>query len=43
MMNRSKGENAYTVLDIDHMVSDKVLEQLKAIDGVLRVRLIPGV
>ena len=43
MVNRSKGENAYTVLDIDHMVSDNVLEQLKTIDGVLRVRLIPGV
>ena len=42
MLNRSKGENAYTMLDIDHMVSDSVLEQLKAIDGVLRVRLIPG-
>ncbi len=43
MLNRSKGENAYTVLDVDHCVSDAVVEQLKAIEGVRRVRLIPGV
>ena len=43
MLNRSKGEYAYTMLDVDHCVSDAVVEQLKAIDGVLRVRLIPGV
>ena len=43
MLNRSKGEYAYTMLDVDHCVSDAVVEQLKAIEGVLRVRLIPGV
>ncbi len=43
MLNRSKGEYAYTMLDIDNTVSDAVLEQLNAIEGVLRVRLIPGV
>ena len=43
MLNRSKGENAYTMLDVDHCVSDAVVEQLKSIEGVLRVRLIPGV
>lgn len=40
MMNRSKGEYAYTVLDIDSQVSDAALEHLKQINGVLRIRVI---
>ena len=40
MMNRSKGEYAYTMLDLDGEVSDASVEHLKQIDGVLRVRVI---
>ena len=40
MLNRSKGEYAYTMLDIDDQVSDAAVEHLKQIDGVLRVRVI---
>ena len=40
MVNRSRGEYAYTMLDLDHAVSDKVLEEIKKIKGVLRVRKI---
>ena len=40
MLNRSRGEYAYTMLDLDHAVSDKVLEEIKKIKGVLRVRKI---
>ena len=40
MLNRSKGEYAYTMLDIDHAVSQSVIDDLKQIDGVLRVRVI---
>ena len=40
MMNRSKGEFAYTMLDLDGDVSDASVEHLKQIDGVLRVRVI---
>ena len=40
MLNRSRGEYAYTMLDLDHVVSDKVLEEIKKIKGVLRVRKI---
>ena len=40
MLNRSKGEYAYTVLDLDHAASSAVAEQIKKIDGVLRVRTI---
>ena len=40
MMNRSKGDYAYTILDIDGHVSDAAVEHLKLIDGVLRIRVI---
>ncbi len=40
MMNKSKGDYAYTLLDIDTPVTDEVVEQLKAIEGVLKVRVV---
>jgi D-3-phosphoglycerate dehydrogenase len=40
MLNRSKGEFAYTMLDLDGDVSEASIEHLKQIDGVLRVRVI---
>ena len=40
MLNRSKGEFAYTMLDLDGDVSAASVEHLKQIDGVLRVRVI---
>jgi D-3-phosphoglycerate dehydrogenase len=40
MVNRSKGEYAYTMLDIDDAVSEAAVEHLKQIGGVLRVRVI---
>lgn len=40
LLNRSKGEYAYTMLDLDHVPSAAVIEELKQIDGVLRVRVI---
>lgn len=40
MVNRSRGEYAYTMLDIDHTVSGAVVEEIAKIDGVLRVRTI---
>ena len=38
MVNRRRGEYAYTMLDLDHAVSDNVIEEIKKINGVLRVR-----
>ena len=32
------GEYAYTMLDLDHPAPDCVIEELKAMDGVLGVR-----
>ena len=40
LLNRSKGEYAYTMLDLDHHVPNTLVEDLKKIDGVLRVRVI---
>ena len=40
MMNKSKGDNAYTLVDITGNVSDAVIEKINAIDGVARVRVI---
>ncbi len=38
MTNKSKKDYAYTVVDMDAVVSDSVVEAIKALDGVLRVR-----
>ncbi len=40
MLNKSRGENAYTILDVDTPVSDAVVNTIKAIEGVRRVRVI---
>ena len=40
MVNRSKGEYACTILDIDEHVSQAVIDHLKTVDGVLRIRVI---
>ena len=40
LMNRSRGEYAYTMLDLDAPAPDSVIEELEKIDGVLRVRVV---
>ena len=40
MMNRSKGEHAYTMLDIDEPTPDGLAKELEKQDGVYRVRVI---
>ena len=40
MMNKSRGEYAYTILDLDHSPSDHAIEKLKQVSGVIRVRVI---
>ena len=40
LVNRSRGEYAYTMLDLDHVPSQRAVEMLKKVDGVLRVRVI---
>jgi D-3-phosphoglycerate dehydrogenase len=38
LLNKSRGELAYTLIDIDGTVPASVIDQLRAIDGVLAVR-----
>ena len=40
LVNRSRGEYAYTMLDLDAPAPDSVIDELKKIDGVLRVRVV---
>ncbi len=42
MVNRSRGEMAYTLVDVDSPVRDAVIQAISAIDGVLSVRAIPA-
>ncbi len=41
MVNKSKGDMAYTLVDVDSPVPDALLAQIGAIEGVLRVRYLP--
>jgi len=41
MMNKSKGNAAYTIIDIDGTVSDEMLDQISKIEGIIKVRMIP--
>lgn len=41
MMNKSRGEMAYTLVDTDSKVSPELIAQIEAISGVLMVRNLP--
>jgi len=41
MMNKSRGEMAYTLVDTDTSVPDAIIAQIAAIPGVLMVRNLP--
>ena len=43
MVNKSKGDMAYTLVDVDSAVTTAVKQQLSAIAGVLVVRYLPAV
>ena len=40
MIDKSRGEYAYTIIDLDGAVSQEMIDELNAIDGVLRTRVI---
>ncbi len=42
MVNKSKSDMAYTLVDVDSAVADSVIQQLSAISGVLAVRYLPA-
>lgn len=41
MTNKSRGDLAYTIVDVDSAVSEPVIKSIGAIDGVLMVRYLP--
>ena len=42
MVNKSRGEMAYTLVDVDSAIPDTLIESIAGIDGVLSVRAIPA-
>jgi D-3-phosphoglycerate dehydrogenase len=40
MMNKSRGENAYTMLDVNSEIDEEIITSIYALDGVRRVRVI---
>ena len=40
LMNKSRGEFAYTMLDLDQHPTQQVVQQLRQMEGVLRVRVL---
>ncbi len=40
MLNRSKGDYAYTILDVVGKATDKAVSEIAGIDGIIKVRVI---
>ena len=40
MTNKSRGEVAYTLIDVETKVADDIIEKLRNVDGVFRVRVV---
>ena len=38
MLNKSKGEFAYTLIDVEETISNSIIENIKMVDGILKVR-----
>ena len=40
MINQSKGDVAYTIVDVDSEIPASVLETIKSLDGIMIARVI---
>ena len=40
MVDKSRGEYAYSLIDIDDEIDNATIDRLKAVEGVIRVRVI---
>jgi len=38
MLNKSRGEFAYTLIDIEEEISQSVIDNIKKVEGILKVR-----
>ena len=43
MLNKSRDDMAYTIIDLDDSVDQTVIDKILLIDGVVRVRQLPAV
>jgi D-3-phosphoglycerate dehydrogenase len=41
LLNRSRDDLSYTIVDIDSPASDATLDRIRSIDGILSVRVLP--
>ncbi|MBS1156481.1 MAG: D-3-phosphoglycerate dehydrogenase [Proteobacteria bacterium] len=42
MLNKNKGDVAYNIIDVSGEVTDNLVAKLKAVDGVISVRILPA-
>ncbi len=42
LLNKSRGDIAYTLVDVDAAIPESVTQEIAAIQGVLAVRVIPA-
>ena len=40
MLSRSRGDFAYTIVDVTGNISDDALAKIKAVDGIIRINVI---
>ena len=38
LLNKSYGDLAYTIIDVDGPISDDIIDEIQAIDGILALR-----
>jgi len=38
MLNKSKGDFAYTLIDVEEEISSSVINNIKLVEGILKVR-----
>jgi len=38
MLNKSRGDFAYTLIDVEEEVSSSVIDNIKLVEGILKVR-----
>jgi len=39
MLNKSKGDNAYTLIDVCGELTEEIADELKAVEGIIRVTI----
>jgi D-3-phosphoglycerate dehydrogenase len=40
MTNKSRGDFAYTLLDLGSKLSDQVISEIEQVDGVIKIRVV---